>query len=40
MFLELLELLDNRGINIDGDRLNQLGFADDIVLISDNLRDA
>jgi len=45
LFTAILEyafkMLDwnNRGINIDEERLNQLRFADDIVLISDNSRD-
>lgn len=31
---------ENKGISIDGERLNHLRFADDIVLISDNLGEA
>ena len=31
---------ENRGINIDGERLTHLRFADDIVLISDNIGNA
>jgi len=30
---------DNRGINIEGEKFNQLSFANNIVLISDNLQD-
>ncbi len=30
---------DNYGLKIDGERLNNLKFADDIVLISDNRKD-
>lgn len=31
---------ENKGISIDGERLNHLRLGDDIVLISDNLREA
>ncbi|XP_030755289.1 uncharacterized protein LOC115881780 [Sitophilus oryzae] len=31
---------ENRGINIDGERLTHLRFADDIVLVSDNIGDS
>ena len=31
---------ENKGINIDGKRLNNLRFADDVVLITDNLGEA
>lgn len=46
LFTMLLEFMfkklewDNMGINVDGERLNHLRFADDIVLISDNLKEA
>jgi len=31
---------EQRGINIDGKRLNNLRFADDIVLIADDIQEA
>lgn len=31
---------ENKGISIDGERLNHLRLSDNIVLISDNLREA
>lgn len=31
---------DKKGINVDGEYLNHLRFADNIVIISDNLSDA
>lgn len=46
LFTALLELMckrvnwDRKGINIDGEYLNHLRFADDIVLIADNAKDA
>jgi len=32
--------LDNKGINVNGEKLTHLRFADDIVLISDQLDEA
>jgi len=32
--------LDNKGINVNGEKLNHLRFANDIVLISDQIDEA